>query len=76
MEAIGSIYSAFHRYTTTTTLVPDIKTSFFFFRIPYFFENSPLNNGDVLWGRFDQYFFRVWGRFDQIGDVMTRGRFD
>ena len=26
----------------------------------------------VLWGRFDQSFFRVWGRFDQIGDVLTK----
>ena len=58
------------------TLVLDTKTSFFFVRIPYFFEKSPLKNGDVLWGRFDQSFFRVWGRFDQFGDVLTRGRFD
>ena len=35
-----------------------------------------MENGDVLWGRFDQSFFRVWGRFDHFGDVLTRGRFD
>ena len=58
------------------TLVPDTKTSLFCIRISYFFEKSPLKNGDVLWGRFDQSFFRVWGRFDQFGDVLTRGRFD
>ena len=39
-------------------------------------KKSPLKNGDVLWGHFDQSFFRVWGRFDQFGDVLTRGRFD
>ena len=65
-----NIISNFH------TLVPDNKTSFFFVRIPYFFEKSHLKNGDVLWGRFDQSFFRVWGRFDKFGDVLTRGRFD
>ena len=58
------------------TLVTDTKTSFFCVRIPYFFERSSLKNGDVLWGRFDQSFFRVWGRFDQFGDVLTKGRFD
>ena len=44
-----------------------------FVRIPYFFEKSPLKNGDVLWGRSYQSFFRIWGRFDQFGDVLTRG---
>ena len=39
------------------TLVPDTKTSFFFVRIPYFFEKTPLKIGDILWGRFDQFFF-------------------
>ena len=65
-----NIISNFH------TLVPDTKTSLFFVGIPYFFEKSPLKNGDVLWGRFDQCFIRVWGRLDQFGDVLTRGRFD
>ena len=62
--------------STLHTLVPDTKRSFFLVEIPYFFEKSALKNGDVLWGRFDQSFFRVWGRFDQFGDVLTRGRFD
>ena len=33
-------------------------------RIPYFFGKFPLENGDVLWGRFDQSFF-------VFGDVLT-----
>ena len=44
-------------------------------------KKSPLKNGDVLWGRFDQSFFVFGGVLTNSGTfwpggVLTRGRFD